>query len=418
MFGAFEWKMALRYLRLRGSEAFVAVIALFSLLGMAIGVAALIVTMAVMNGFHNELLSKVISFKGHILFQPYGGKMSDYDKAVKILEKYPNVVHVSPVIDGQALASFGDYTAPAFVMGVRPADLRKMTLVSENIKQGSMDDFGKQDDDIFIGQLLANNYNLRVGDDISLMIPKGSRTPFGIIPRVKRFTIRGIFSVGEFNYDTGYFFVPLKTAQKLFNYKDRVGYLEVFLTHPNLITETFPQMVEQIDKLGVSGRFLDWQQVHKSFFNALQMERTVMFIILSLIVVVAAFNVISTMIMLVRSKVKDIAILRTIGASKSSILRIFLIIGSSIGVVGTFLGVTLGVALTLNLQSIVNFVEEMTGRTLWDAEVRMIREIPTDMQVNEVFWIVLTALALTFLSTIFPAMKAAKTDPVEALRYE
>jgi lipoprotein-releasing system permease protein len=418
MFGAFEWKMALRYLRLRGSEAFVAVIALFSLLGMAIGVAALIVTMAVMNGFHNELLSKVISFKGHILFQPYGGKMSDYDKAVKILEKYPNVVHVSPVIDGQALASFGDYTAPAFVMGVRPADLRKMTLVSENIKQGSMDDFGKQDDDIFIGQLLANNYNLRVGDDISLMIPKGSRTPFGIIPRVKRFTIRGIFSVGEFNYDTGYFFVPLKTAQKLFNYKDRVGYLEVFLTHPNLITETFPQMVEQIDKLGVSGRFLDWQQVHKSFFNALQMERTVMFIILSLIVVVAAFNVISTMIMLVRSKVKDIAILRTIGASKSSILRIFLIIGSSIGVVGTFLGVTLGVALTLNLQSIVNFVEKMTGRTLWDAEVRMIREIPTDMQVNEVFWIVLTALALTFLSTIFPAMKAAKTDPVEALRYE
>ena len=418
MFGAFELKMALRYLRLRGSETFVAVIAAFSVVGMAIGVAALIMTMAVMNGFHNELLNKVISFKGHIVFQPYGGKMTDYERVIKILKKYPHVKQVSPVIEGQALASFKDHTSGAFIMGVRAEDLRQMTLVAQNIKQGNINDFGKEDDDIFIGQLLAENYNLKVGDGISLMVPKGRRTPFGTVPRVKRFYIKGIFAVGEFNYDSSYFFIPLRTAQKLFNYGYSIAYLEVFLDHPSLISKTYPLMQADVAKMGVSGRFLDWQQVHKSFFNALQMERTVMFIILSLIILVAAFNVISTMIMLVRSKMKDIAILRTIGTSRASILRIFLLIGSAIGVLGTLVGVLLGVALTYNLQSIVSYVEEVTGRVLWDAEVRMIREIPTDLQINEVIWVVVTALLLTFISTIFPALKASKTDPVEALRYE
>ncbi|WP_138380139.1 lipoprotein-releasing ABC transporter permease subunit [Luteithermobacter gelatinilyticus] len=418
MFRAFEWTLAFRYLRLKGHEGFISVIAIFSLVGIFLGVAALIVTMSVMGGFREEILSKVIGFKGHLLYQPYAGRMTDYDAAASALSTVENVVRVDPVIEGQVMASFGDYATGAMVRGIRPEDLRHRPLVAENIVAGSLTDFGTGEHDIIIGKRLADTYGLEIGSLITLITPKGRVTAFGTVPRLASYEIKAIFEVGEYNYDSSYFFIPLDQAQKYFQYENSVQYLELTLTHPDLIEETYPFVQQRIRELGLQGRLIDWRVLNRSFFNALQIERNVMFIILTLIILVAVFNIISTMIMLVRSKNKDIAILRTMGASRASILRVFFIAGSLIGILGTFLGLAGGVVVADNLQNIVDFVETATGAELWNAEIRFISEIPAIIQPDEVIAVVTVSLTLTFLATLYPAWRAAKTDPVEALRYE
>jgi len=418
MFRNYEWKVALKYLSIRGHDGFVTVIALFSLFGIFLGVGALIVTMSVMGGFREELLGKVIGFNGHVLYQPFGGKMGDYDAAAAELSNVRNVVRVRPILEGQAMAMMGDNGTFALVRGIKADDLRAQELVSSNIVLGSLDKFGDGEDDIVIGQRLAERYGLEIGSDVTLMSPRGRITAFGTVPRIQQFTVMAIFEVGEFNYDSNYFFVSLETAQIYFQYGDQVGGLEVTLTHADLVNETYPELTQRVVDAGLAGRLLDWQQLNRAFFNALEIEKNAMFIILSLIILVAVFNVISTMIMLVKSKTRDIAILRTMGASRASITRIFFIIGSSIGFIGTFLGVVGGIYLANHLQWVADLIGAMTGATIWDAETRFISEIPSQVDSSEVMAVTVVALILCLLATIFPALRAANTDPVRALKYE
>ncbi|MDA9769556.1 lipoprotein-releasing ABC transporter permease subunit [Emcibacteraceae bacterium] len=418
MFRSYEWKVALKYLNVKGHDGFVTVIALFSLFGIFLGVGALIVTMSVMGGFREELLGKVIGFNGHILYQPFGGKMENYDEAANKLSTVNNVVKVRPILEGQAMAMMGDNGTFALVRGVKPDDLRTQSLVSDNIVTGTLDDFGDRENDIVIGKRLADKYSLEIGSDITLMSPKGRITAFGTVPRIQQFYVSAIFEVGEYNYDSSYFFVSLPDAQNYFQYDDQVAALEVTLTHADMVAEVYPELSKRIVEAGLAGRIIDWQQLNRSFFNALQIERNAMFIILSLIIVVAVFNVISTMIMLVKSKTRDIAVLRTMGASRSSVTRIFFIIGSSIGFLGTFLGVVGGIYLANHLQWVADLIEAMTGATVWDAETRFITEIPSKVDSSEVIAVTLVALVLSLLATIFPAIRAANTDPVKALKYE
>ncbi|NOZ42306.1 MAG: lipoprotein-releasing ABC transporter permease subunit [Alphaproteobacteria bacterium] len=418
MFRAYEWMVAMRYLKIRSNEGFVTLVALFSLLGITIGVMVLIVTMSVMNGFRQDLLDKVIGFNGHMLYQPAGGRMSDYDAAVARLKKVKNVVSVLPIIEGNALATFGSYSVPALVRGIRPGDIRQMPLIADNIKQGTLADFGKGDDDIVIGKRLADKYNLVPGDRVTLITPRGRVTPFGTVPRIASYKIVAVFEVGEYNYDLGYFFMPLRQAQRYFQYGNQVGGLEISLTNPDLITKMFDTVQNVTRQFGPGGRLVDWRILNRSFFNALQVERNVMFIILSFIILVAVFNIISTMIMMVKNKTRDVAILRTIGVSSSSIMRIFFIVGSCIGVIGTALGTILGLAIAYNVQAILDFIERMTGLSLWDGKVRFLSEIPSVVNEQEVVIVVVVALGLSFLATLLPAWRAAKVDPVQSLRYE
>ena len=418
MFRAHEWMVALRYLKIRSNEGFVTLVALFSLLGIAIGVMVLIVTMSVMNGFREELLSKVIGFNGHMLYQPAGGKMSGYDDAVTRLKKIDHVEKVLPIIEGHALATFGSYSVPALVRGVRADDLAQMTLISDNIRQGTLVDFGKGDNDIIIGQRLSEKYNLSPGDLVTLVTPRGRITPFGTVPRIASYQVVAVFEVGEYNYDTSYFFMPLKQAQTYFQYGDQVGALEISLTHPDMITEMFAEVEQATKQISRGGRLIDWRVLNSSFFNALQVERNVMFIILSFIILVAVFNIVSTMIMMVKNKTRDVAILRTMGVSSGSILRIFFIVGSCIGMLGTLLGTLAGLAIAYNVQPILDFVERMTGMSLWEGEVRFLSEVPSIVETKEVLVVVVVALGLSFLATLLPAWRAAKVDPVKSLRYE
>ena len=418
MFRKYEWKVALKYLSVRGHDGFVTVIALFSLFGIFIGVTALIVTMSVMGGFREELLSKVIGFNGHMLYQPFGGKMDNYDAAVSNLSGVENVVQVNPILEGQAMAMMGEYGTFALVRGIRAKDIRSQDLIASNIIIGDLDQFGEGDSDIVIGQRLAEKYNLEIGSNVTLMSPKGRITAFGTVPRIQQFNVIAIFEVGEYNYDSNYFFIPLDQAQVYFQYGNQVGGLEVTLKHADLVSQTYAPLSQRIADLGLAGRLLDWQQLNRSFFNALQIERNAMFIILSLIILVAVFNVISTMIMLVKSKTRDIAVLRTMGASRSSITRIFFIIGSSIGFLGTFLGVIGGIYIANHLKWVTNLIENITGATVWDAETRFISEIPSKVDNSEVMAVTVVALVLSLIATIFPALRAANTDPVKALQYE
>lgn len=419
MFQSFEWSIARRYMSPWNNEGFVSLVAIFSLLGIAIGVIALIATMSVMNGFREELLSKVIGFNGHMLFQPNGGRMTDYDRVRAEIAKIPNVVQVSPMLEGQVYATFGgDYGSGALVRGMAREDLKKQPLIADNIVQGSLDDFGTGDNDLIIGAGLANKYGLGIGSTITLISHKGRFTAAGMMPRVSTYKIRAIFEVGEYNYDTGYLFMPLDQAQVYFHYPDQIAALEITLSHPDMIKKVFPVIDAKIRSMGIGGRLIDWQILNKSFFNALQVERNVMFVILTLIILVAVFNIISTMVMMVKSKTRDIAILRTMGVSKGSIIRIFFIVGSSIGLTGTFLGVYGGITLANNLSGIVKFMENLTGAAIWDGEVRFLSEIPAIILYDEVITVIIVSLSLSFLATLIPAWRAAKVDPVEALRYE
>lgn len=418
MFRAHEWMVAFRYLKVRSNEGFVTLVALFSLLGIAIGVMVLIVTMSVMNGFREELLSKVIGFNGHMLYQPVGGRMGDYDDAVTRLKKVDHVVKVLPIVEGHALATFGSYSVPALVRGVKPKDIRNMSLIADNIKVGSLSDFGAGDNDILIGKRLADKYGLSPGDLVTLVTPRGRVTPFGTVPRIANYEITAIFEVGEYNYDTSYFFLPLAAAQSYFQYEDQVAALEISLTHPDMITELYPTVQQAVRDISPGGRLIDWRVLNQSFFNALQVERNVMFIILSFIILVAVFNIISTMIMMVKNKTRDVAILRTMGVSSASIMRIFFIVGSCIGMVGTLLGTLSGLAIAYNVQSILDFIERLTGMSLWEGEVRFLSEVPAIVDVTEVTIVIFVALGMSFFATLLPAWRAAKVDPVKSLRYE
>ena len=414
-FSAFERMVAWRYLRSRRKEAFISVIAGFSFIGIMLGVATLIIVMAVMNGFRTELISRILGINGHMIVQPIDGPLTDYaDLAVKF-EAVPGVKMALPLVEGQTLASGrAGAGSGALVRGIRAEDLEKLPQVAGNIRQGDIVGFASGQG-VLVGSRLAASLGITAGDDITLISPEGDVTPMGVNPRVKAYPVSGVFEIGMSEYDATIIYMPLEEAQLYFNADGLVQSIELFVDDPDNVDGLRP-LVE-----AAAGRqvfITDWRQRNQTFFSALQVERNVMFMILTLIVLVAALNIISGLIMLVKDKGSDIAILRTMGAGSGAIMRIFFMTGAAIGTVGTFAGVVLGVVVCLNIESIRQFFSWLSGTVLFDPELYFLSQLPAEMSFGETFTVVVMALVLSFLATIFPAWRASKLDPVQALRYE
>ena len=415
MYSSAERLIAFRYLRPRRKEGFVSVIAGFSLLGIALGVGTLIVVMAVMNGFRQELLQRILGLNGHIgIYAQFGGSVTHYDALVGQLGKVEGVVHVAPLVEGQVMASANGVARGAVVHGLRPADFAARDILARNITQGHLADFGG-DDSVIIGSRLADRLGLKIGDPITLISPRVNRTAFGAAPRLRAYQVAATFDIGMYEYDSSFIFMPLKAAQIYFKTgPEAVTGLEVLTTDPVQID----QAVQRLSAfLGPQYRVLSWQQANAGFFNAIQVERNVMFLILTLIILVAAFNIVSSMIMLVKDKSMDIAVLRSLGATRGSILRIFILSGAMIGVVGTALGFTAGLAFAKNIEAIRRWLEALTGGDLFSAEIYFLSQLPAVVDPVEVAAVTAMGLGLSFLATLYPAWRAATLDPVEVLRY-
>jgi lipoprotein-releasing system permease protein len=350
-FAPFEWMLSLRYLRARRKEGFISVIAGFSFLGIMLGVATLIIVMAVMNGFRQELLDKILGLNGHLLIQPLERPLTDWAAVADRVSKVPGVRLAAPIVEGQALASSPFNASGVLVRGIRGADLAKLGSIAQNIKQGTLDGFD-QGQGIAIGSRLADQLSLRAGDNLTLVAPRGAVTPMGTTPRIKTYKVAAVFTIGMSEYDAAFIFMPLPEAQAYFNRNGDVTAIEVYTNDPDHIDD-FRKLVSNAAARPIY--MIDWRQRNATFFNALQVERNVMFLILTLIVLVAALNIVSGLIMLVKDKSSDIAILRTMGASQGAIMRVFLITGSSIGAVGTLAGFLLGTVVCLNIDSIRRF---------------------------------------------------------------
>ncbi|MBV9551775.1 MAG: lipoprotein-releasing ABC transporter permease subunit [Alphaproteobacteria bacterium] len=413
IFGAFERMVAFRYLRARRQEGFVSVIAIFSLLGIALGVATLIIVMSVMNGFRADLIGRILGLNGHLGVYAPTSTMPNFDAVVAKVRAVPGIVSATPLVEGQVMATGPAGASGALVRGIRPDDLRARKLVANHVVAGSLGDFA--DDGIAVGDRLAVRLGLKAGDKITLISPEGTDTAFGTMPRLKTYTIAALFDIGFYEYDNSFIYVTLAAAQVFFKMKDQVSYLEVFVGDADQSSRE-AQLITAA--LGGSTRILDWQRSNSGIVNAVEIERNVMFLILTLIIVVAAFNIISGMIMMVKDKGRDIAILRTMGASRGMILRIFVLSGASIGVVGTLAGFGLGLVITKNLEAIRQFLQSVLHVELFSAEIYFFTRIPAHIDRGEVTAVVLMALALSFLATIYPSWRAARLDPVEGLRYE
>ncbi|MEO3430051.1 lipoprotein-releasing ABC transporter permease subunit [Pelagibius sp. CAU 1746] len=414
VFNAFERMVAGRYLRARREEGFVSVIAVFSFLGIMLGVAVLIIVMAVMNGFRQELLSRILGVNGHLTVFSNGPAIQDFEDLDRRLMAVDGVVSVTPQVQGQVMVTVEGSATGALVRGMSPEDVAARPILADNIAAGSLDDYGK-DDGILIGQRLAQSLGVWVGDRITLVSPSGNTTVIGTVPRLKSYRIAALFDVGMYEYDNGFIYMPLEAAQLFYRLPKAVNAIEVFVDDPDHTRATLNAMQAA---LGPNYRTVDWQRSNAAFFGAIQTERNVMFLILSLIIVVAAFNVLSGQTMLVKDKGRDIAILRTMGATRGMVMRIFFLSGASIGVVGTAFGFVLGFLFADNIQTIREFLQNLTGIGLFPAEIYFLSRLPAVVDVGEVVLIVGLALALSFLAPLYPAWRAARLDPVEALRYE
>lgn len=413
-FSPLERMIAWRYLRPRRKEGFISVISGFSFLGIALGVATLIIVMSVMNGFRQELMTRILGFNSHLVAVGVTGRIPDFDQIAKKLESVPGVIEAVPVINGQVMATFGRSATGAYVKGIRAADLKAQSLITNKIVRGSLDNF-KGEDVVMIGRRMSVSLGVDVGQRIRLISPEGTTTPFGTMPRTRTYRVAAIFSVGMSEYDSLFVFMPLKAAQIFFRKKGVVGSIEMRVENPDKV-ESVAQALVPLKIPNV--RYQTWQDRHATFFSALRVERNVMFLILTLIIVVAAFNIISSLIMLVKDKTQAVAILRTMGATRSTIMRIFFMSGASIGFFGTLFGVGLGVAIADNIDSLKKWLEEMTGNSYFPAEIYFLSRLPAIINPMEVLQVAAMGLGLSFLATLYPSWRAARLDPVEALRYE
>ena len=417
MFSKLERKIAFRYLGAK-KRGFGSVISWVSLIGVMLGVATLIVVMSVMGGFHDTLLGRIVGMNGHVVVYHQDGKIADYDflidkmKQNKVVDA--RVSAIVPIVEGQVMATANGNNTGAMVRGIRMSDLEKKT-------KGGMRVFGNALADVNDGQLVVGNSLTRTlgvtkGDNISLVSANNATpTPFGSMPRIMSYPVVSSFFMGMYEYDAGYIFMPLETAQKYLSIGDTVTHIDLFLDNPEDTDSVMNSLVELLPREFV---VRDWRELNRGFVGALQVETNVMFLILSLIVIVAAFNIVSSLVMLVKDKNKDIAVLRTFGVSRKSMMKIFILSGTSIGAIGAFFGTILGVLVAVYIEPIRQFFQWITGRDLFPAELYYLSELPSKLVWGDVFGIALVAVLLAFLATLYPAWKAAKTDPVEVLRNE
>ncbi len=418
MFSPFERMVAARYLRARRAEGFVSVIAGFSFLGITLGVAALIIVLSVMNGFRHDLLNRILGVNGQITVYGFGGRLDDFDALAKRLAALDAVQRASPIVEGQVLAAARNgQTSGALVRGLRADDLAARRLVAETLTPGALERFAAGGA-VIMGARLAERLGLSPGDSVTLISPQGTPTLFGTMPRSLSYPLAGTFDVGMYEYDNGFIYMPLADAQRYFRLGEAVTGIELDIADPFVQGALEEARRAVIKVVGTRGRIYDWQQANAQFFGAIQVERNVMFIILTLIVLVAAFNIVSSLIMLVKDKGRDIAILRTMGATRGMVMRIFFLTGASIGVAGTLFGLALGVAFADNIETIRRWIEGLTGSELFAEEIYFLSQLPARIDGGEVATVVLLSLVLSFLATIYPSWRAARLDPVEALRYE
>ncbi|MFI3242033.1 MAG: lipoprotein-releasing ABC transporter permease subunit [Alphaproteobacteria bacterium] len=414
IFSKFERLLACRYLRSKRKEGFISVITSFAFTGIALGVATLIIVMSVMNGFRHELLSRILGLSGHIGISAIAGKpFNNYKEAGFEISKIDDVKNVAPIIEAQLLATNSVASQGVMLRGIEAKDLMFKDSMKESLKNFDTDTFNG--DVVLIGDRLAQKMGLLDGDNITLLSPKGKITAFGTVPRVKQYKVLTTFNVGMYEYDANFIFMPLKTAQTFLGFKNGVTNIDITLGNEKNIEAVKGAIYNSIDK---NAYVYDYRQTNSAFFNAIAVERNVMFLILTLIIIVAAFNIITGLIMLVKDKGRDIAVLRTMGATKAMIMRIFFLDGAFIGFVGTFLGWLLGLSFCKNIDAIKQFLESISGQELFSAEIYFLSKLPAKVDNIEVLYIVGISLLLSFVATIFPAYRASKFEPVEALRYE
>ena len=413
-FAPFEWMVAFRYLRARNAQKSISVIAGFSFLGIVLGVAALIVVMSVMNGFRHDLMEKMIGLNGHMFLQGVETPLTDYEAVTDRVGKIPGVTLALPLVEGQAFASSPYGSSGALVRGIRGQDLERLPGVAGHITQGSLAGFD-DGQGVAVGSKLAEHLSLRVGDKLTIMSPHGAETPFGVTPRMKAYTVVAIFQIGMATFDNTFIFMPLAEAQTFFNYDGQANVIEVYVADPDNM-DAMRKAIEPAEQRPMIDT--DWRQLNRSFFDVLGVESNVMFAILALIMLVAALNIISGLIMLVQDKARAIAVLRTMGATRGAVMRIFLITGATIGVVGTVVGLVLGLLVAHNVEPIRRGLAWLTGANLFPSEFYFLSQLPSRVETRDVIAVVALALFLSIAATIYPSWRAAKLDPVEALRYE